>query len=40
MSGGSLFRILILEINGRVLLSSWYFKSETYFWFTRPIFLL
>ncbi len=37
----SLFKILILEINDKEILFSWSFKRKnSYFWFTRPIFLL
>ena len=37
----SLFKILILEINDKEFLFSWSFKRKiSYFWFTRPIFLL
>lgn len=40
ISESSLIKILILGINDKEVLFFWSFKSNTYFWFTRPMFLI
>lgn len=41
ISENSLNKILILEINDKEFLFFWSFKrTNSYFWFTRPMFLL